>query len=472
VTAAALLAGLLASAGPRTALADASLTAVGMDTLGGRGLNAGLALADHCAYVGSRGTGPVAIVDISDPAHPTTTGQIAGRGRSTAREVRAVPGQHLLVVMTYALLSGGVNRFDFYRWSTDCAQPSPAGAYDFGTRTPHEFYLWYSASRTLLFATMFAAGNPALQVIDASDPAHPVLAGTWSTPLGELHSVSLSPDGARAYLSLWTGGFLVADVSDFTGSRASPALRLLAQPANAVPALAGGNVHSAVPVPGRDLVVLTDERYQPACPYGPARLVDVSTVAQPRQVSILHAPENSAAACAQAPPDTYTSHNPTLTAHLALITWYASGLQVFDTSDPANPVRLAEYRPRGQLPGAVDGQLGGPDTMTWSYPVVRDGLVYVADVNQGLYVIRYQGPHQEEVDRLLFAEGNSNLAREQPPPTPTPSATPSARTSPAASARPGSAHGGAPGSFPWIVLVVAVLLVAGGGGAVLLARRN
>jgi hypothetical protein len=133
-------------------------------------------------------------------------------------------------------------------------------------------------------------------------------------------------------------------------------------------------------------------------------------------------------------------------------------------------LRLAEYRPRGQLPGAVDGQLGEPNTMSWSYPIIRDGLIYVADINQGLYVLRYQGLHQEEVDRLLFDEGNSNLIREQPPPTPTPSVTPSARPSPAANARSTAALGGAPGSFSWTVLVVAVLLVVGGGGAVLVAR--
>ena len=41
--------------GPAARAADAaSLTVVGHDDLGARGLNAGLALADHCAFVGSR----------------------------------------------------------------------------------------------------------------------------------------------------------------------------------------------------------------------------------------------------------------------------------------------------------------------------------------------------------------------------------------------------------------------------------
>ena len=56
--------------------------------------------------------------------------------------------------------------------------------------------------------------------------------------------------------------------------------------------------------------------------------------------------------------------------------------------------------------------------MTWSYPIIRNGLIYVADINQGLYIIRYQGPHADELARIAFAEGNSNLfavAAETPP---------------------------------------------------------
>jgi hypothetical protein len=44
-----------------------------------------------------------------------------------------------------------------------------------------------------------------------------------------------------------------------------------------------------------------------------------------------------------------------------------------------------------------------------SYPIIKDGLIYVADVRNGLYVLRYTGPHADEVDGLTFLEGNSNL---------------------------------------------------------------
>jgi hypothetical protein len=36
-------------------------------------------------------------------------------------------------------------------------------------------------------------------------------------------------------------------------------------------------------------------------------------------------------------------------------------------------------------------------------------LIYVADIRNGLYVLRYDGKHAREVSRIRFLEGNSNL---------------------------------------------------------------
>lgn len=392
----------------------ASLELVGHDGLGGRGLNAGLALAGRCAYVGSRGQGPVAILDVSDPGHPRGVGAIPGRPNTTARELRAVDDLHLLVVMSFALGRGGLNRFDLFRWDSDCARPSAAGSFDFGAAAPHEFFLWRDPGRpqrVLLFTAMFAGGAPGLRVVDVSDPAHPLLAGSWQPPAGPLHSVSIAPDGRRAYLSLWTSGLALADVSDFTAGRANPQVRPLTPAGSFLAPRAGGNVHSAVAAPDDRFVITTDERYPPGCPYGPARLVDAADPAHLRVLSVLAAPENDLQACRQAPVGAYTSHNPTLTRDLALVTWYSSGLQVFDTSDPSQPARLAEYRPDFGQPGSLDPQLGSTAAISWSYPIIRDGLIYFADVNQGLVILRYRGPHEEEIAATGFAEGNSNLAR-------------------------------------------------------------
>src|SRR5262249_12646300 len=161
-------------------------TEVGHDDLGARGLNSALALAGTCAYVGSRGQGPIEVVDVSDPAHPRTAASLPARALTTTRELRAVPDQRLLFVLDFALGRGGANRIDVYRWAEDCTHPEAVGGYDFGGRMPHEFYLWRAAggSRTLLFVSMFSGGAGDLQVLDVTDPTAPRLAGTWSSPVG------------------------------------------------------------------------------------------------------------------------------------------------------------------------------------------------------------------------------------------------------------------------------------------------
>jgi hypothetical protein len=45
----------------------------------------------------------------------------------------------------------------------------------------------------------------------------------------------------------------------------------------------------------------------------------------------------------------------------------------------------------------------------WSYPIIRNGLIYAIDIRSGLYVLRYTGPHADEVADIKFLEGNSNL---------------------------------------------------------------
>jgi hypothetical protein len=50
----------------------------------------------------------------------------------------------------------------------------------------------------------------------------------------------------------------------------------------------------------------------------------------------------------------------------------------------------------------------GEKVVMWSYPIVYKGLIYVVDLRNGLYVLRYRGRFAQEVRRIGFLEGNSN----------------------------------------------------------------
>ena len=173
--------------------------------------------------------------------------------------------------------------------------------------------------------------------------------------------------------------------------------------------------HSAVPLPGRDVLVVTEEIYpmpfSTGCPWGHLRTVDISDPARPTILGEFKLPENDPAYCAAHPTDdvAFTAHNATVTHDLALVTWYAGGLQALDVSDPARIVQLAELRPEPiAAVAAEDPALGGNPVAMWSYPVVQDGLIYVTDIRNGLYILRYRGRWAEQLLEDAFLEGNSN----------------------------------------------------------------
>jgi hypothetical protein len=92
--------------------------------------------------------------------------------------------------------------------------------------------------------------------------------------------------------------------------------------------------HSAVKLPGRPFALTTDEVYGklggvlPAhgCPWGWVRTIDVANEARPKIVGEYRvAPQNFKKYCETVPPDqenfsSQSSHNPTLTQNLALVT--------------------------------------------------------------------------------------------------------------------------------------------------------
>jgi hypothetical protein len=439
-----------------------ALELVGHSPLLHRGMNSALAIVGDHAYVGSRTDGEthadagVLIVDISDPAAPEVVGQIGapeqGLQGISSRELRAIPAQDLLLVLNFTcgdihdctLRPGPLpnqnpaaetENLRFYDLSAPTA-PVLDTRFDFGTRAqsearPHEMFLWHDPEvdgRVLAYVAM-PAGPPALMVLDVSDPQNIAEVATWDPHYdggllegrnndNMLHSVGVSADGTVAYLSHLRAGVLFLDTSAIAAGAAEPALSLLHLQEHRVdwspPEPSGA--HSAVEVPGRDLVVVTDEVYPPTaegpgCPWGWMRMVDYSDPSRPALIGEYKLPENDPAFCTGDPQAriAFTAHNTTATENLAFITWHSGGLQVVDISDPRAPRQLAEFRPT-PLPAVAteDPVLGGDGVTMWSYPIIRDGLIYVVDIRNGLYVLRYSGAFEDEVTGRAYLEGNSS----------------------------------------------------------------
>jgi hypothetical protein len=442
----------------------------------------------------------ILIVDVKDPAHPKVIGEIgkpyAGNVGITTRELRVWPDKKLLIVMDFrcshvihACQSGTDAQFPFdiaFFDLTNAQQPRFLSHYVPTSRAgkavkPHEMFLWTDPSdhnRALLYlSTPTISKDPSLpnlivadiSRVNSGEPAVEIAEGNWNgfypgtdradyplVPASRdtcgpydcnlfVHSMSVSVDGTRAFLSMEAGQFLVLNTASVAkiatpGSVLSLNGDLITSPLNrpvwgqtpadprAVPDnchKACANGHSAVKVPGRPLVLTTDEVYGTftdpkfGCPWGWERLIDISDQAHPTIVGEFKIPQDEQSFCGGQYDDaateqftSYSSHNPTVLRDLAIVAWHSGGLQVTDISDAAHPVRAAAFFPDTLKSVATeDPALGrGPNTtIFWSYPIIKDGLIYVIDVRNGLYILRYTGPHADEVGTIKFLEGNSTL---------------------------------------------------------------
>ncbi len=443
------------------------LTQVGHEPLMNRGMNAAIAVHGNYAYIGSRTDGGhvgmpqggLMVVDISKPSAPKLQGPpfdaIAGE---SSRELRVWRSQDMLIVLNtncgvgptlHHCTQPSISNMRFYDIAgANAAHPQLLRQFDVDT---HEFFLWEdprNPERALIFAgnasstcgerggspscpfsvwdispvrngqqpvTLYSGLYPYSQVPAAPAPA--------VKPTGGLHSLTISNDGSKAYFALLTGGFAVVDVSAFAKGTPSPKPRPLTRN-EARPVWPGPGAHSAVKLWGRNWAWVSDEVYGTAtapghgCPWGWARMIDISDRRTPTVEAEYREPENDPSTCDDwNPPRTsYSAHNPTLTPHIAFSTWHSGGFQAVNVENPRAPYQLAEFTPK-PLESVMleDPRLSSdPDTgrnekvVMWSYAIVKDGLIYMVDLRNGLYVLRYRGAFEQEVQRIRFLDGNSN----------------------------------------------------------------
>lgn len=405
----------------------------------------------------------------------TVANSVVGGGVTREIRAVDIGEEELLVTLIFAETTGDRvhNLLRVFRpVGGDCRTMELVGEFDMRAFRGHEFFLWIgehaiTGARKILALVTAPVTAPNLLVVDLSDPRSPMLVGAYDagqplvspdepagTYLGSYaHSVSLSDDGREAYLSYWDAGFFTADATALTTAGGS----LMPKGAMSVPVRhAGGefgNAHSLVPLPGSDVLVGGSEIYgsTDGCPYGWMRILDKGSETEAASVlADFRLDANDPVGCVDmpgaAPPllpngkvrqtvdarnsdgnlidGTFTMHNQTAVAGFVLASWYGAGLRVVDLREPAAPVEAASFVPAPnpgtplqapQTSAPVWGTFGTASddwhVAAWSYPIVRNGLIYVNDIRNGLYILR--ATPGSELDAALraapFAEGNSNL---------------------------------------------------------------
>jgi hypothetical protein len=408
----------------------------------------------------------VLVVDIADPSNPTVVGEIPQPKKLaagyTSRELRVWPEQKMLVVIYFgcsailhACTSGadtGLAPFQhmaFFDLSGNPANPPLTATYTPST-TPHEMFLWIDpvhAGRALMYWTSPNNASSSLVVTDISqwkDGVFPEVAA-WSASTDfvkegvdgraydlRLHSLSIAPDGKTGFLAYLGGGFMVIDTSDLAGALAAPQVRLVTPIANRS-YWDNQGAHSAVRIPGTHYVMTTEEIYGktvvgtqvfgPAlggCPWGWVRIIDIADPTHPQIVSEYKTWFNEASNCAGGNPQldqfsSFASHNPSIIGDLGFLTWHSDGLEALDLSNPLYPASAGHFSPTPLKavvqddPALNQGASLKNKVTAWSYPIIKDGLIYFVDIRNGIYVLRYTGPRAGEVSAIRHFEGNSNV---------------------------------------------------------------
>jgi hypothetical protein len=351
------------------------------------------------AYLGSGSGGDVLYaIDISDPSNPTVTDSVITNTRRV-NDVMTFPDGKFLV-FTREGASDRKNGIVICSLD-DPAHPKVIAEFTDGvTGGVHSIFV----NRQEKFGTFLYLtndGTGALHVLDVNDPYHPKEVARWKTEgrpdAGRsLHDIDLR-DGLL-YASYWNDGMVVLDVGNGMkgGSPSNP--QLVSQFKYDLNAL-----YKQVEVDGgpgfirgthtawrhKNYVFIADEVFPASYPkgtkdaaagraYGRLQVIDVSDITKPKSVA-WYEPEYGGV------------HNVWVLGDTLYMGAYNAGFRVFDISGELRGDLRAQGREIGHLNTAdMDGKVKN-SAMTWGVVVnPKDGLAYVNDDNNGLWVVRIE----------------------------------------------------------------------------------
>ena len=204
-----------------------------------------------------------------------------------------------------------------------------------------------------------SASNNALRVYDISDPVNPTFIDKYfvfgGLVAGHVHDAYVR-DGI-AYLNCGNDGFAIVDFTDPTDP---VTLGTLTDYPDA------GYNHSGWLTDDGNYYYMADENHGASI-----KILDVSNPAEIEVVGTFDAESESA---------TSITHNQLINCNTLYTSYYYDGLQVFDITDPTNPIRSYYYETSNE-PDA-DSYKGA-----WGvYPYLPSGILLLSDMQEGLFV--------------------------------------------------------------------------------------
>ena len=364
-------------------------TQIGLSDLGGFGdgmqVMRGEQGALYVAHFGPSGKG-TSILDASDPAQLRLVRQWDGPSGGHTHKVQVADG---MLMTNHEAFRGGVpDRVGMAIYDlSDPFDPREIGFWDSTGLGVHRI-VYEGGQYAYLSARPTGFDERIFMIIDVSDPEHPFERARWwwpgmgpgetpTWPESESRSVHHGMvEGDRAYLGFWDSGMVILDLSDLDDIGVVSHLQWEV----------GGHTHTTLPMPGRNVVVVTDEAVTNGCDDDPhmVRVVDIADEANPAVVSICPVPEGDfcdrglrfGAHCLhENRPGSYRS------AEVVFATYFNGGLRVYDVADPVSPAEIAHW-----IPECPPDQPACQINDVW---VDEDLMVYVTDrVNGGVYILQ------------------------------------------------------------------------------------
>ncbi len=350
------------------------------------------------AYLGSGGGGDVMYaLNIADPAKPVVTDSIVANTRRVNDVMTTPDGKYL--VFTREGASDRKNGIVIASLE-DPAHPKVISEFTEGvTSGVHSAFIFRQEKYgTHIYLTNDGTG--ALHVIDINDPYHPKEVAQWKTPksFGDvgrtLHDIDVQ-DGLL-YGSWWNDGLVVLDIGNGVkgGSPSDP--KFVSQYKYDLNALykdveqTGGagfirGTHTAWR--HKNYVFIADEVFPAGGvkgakdaaagrAYGRLQVLDVTDIEKPRSIAYYE-------------PEYGGVHNVWVAGDTLYMGAYNAGFRAFDISGEL----LGDLRAQGREIGHVntadmDGRVQNT-AMTWGV-VVKNGLAYVNDMYNGLWIVRIE----------------------------------------------------------------------------------
>jgi hypothetical protein len=339
----------------------------------------------------------VAVVDMTDPAHPVRTATLATPAMQTPHESLALNEKRGLLVAVMGNPSFYPGFVDVYDVNEDCRNPVLQSSLPVGL-LGHES--GFAPDGLTFYATSLFNGT--VTAVDLTNPRLPVTLGVFEYPS---HGFAVSNDGNRGYVAALNQGLIVVDTSQVQARKPSPQMPEISRldwPTRSVP-----QVNIPVTIGGRPFLVEVDEfasdeegnyDFEGNAPrVGAARIIDIADERKPEVVSDIrlevnqpkHRDQLGDDPGASSPLQGYAAHYCGVPRQdepgIVACSFIASGLRVFDIRDPYEPRELAYF----VAPPAPSPVVAERTNFAMSKPVfdVTRRQVWYSDGNSGLYSV-------------------------------------------------------------------------------------